>query len=107
MTSGGARPLRPLPRIRRFGSVGHTGRALLCAGALAGGGWAAQAGPVQVEVADAAGKPLADAVVFLDSADARKLARPLATALQICSPTLAMAASTSASLYRQSASRMT
>ena len=62
MTSGGARPLRPLPRIRRFGSVGRTGRALLCAGALAGGGWAAQAGTVQVEVADAAGKPLADAV---------------------------------------------
>lgn len=78
MTSGGARPLRPLPRIRRFGSVGRTGRALLCAGALVGGGWAAQAGTVQVEVADAAGKPLADAVVFLDSADARKLARPLA-----------------------------
>ena len=32
---------------------------------LAGG---AQAGTVQVDVSDAAGKPVADAVVFLDSA---------------------------------------
>lgn len=78
MTAGSARPLRPWPRLRRFGSMGRSGRALLCAWGLVGGGLAAQAGPVQVEVADAAGKPLADAVVFLDSADARKLARPLA-----------------------------
>ena len=36
---------------------------------LAGG---AQAGTVQVDVSDAAGDPLADAVVFLYSAEARK-----------------------------------
>lgn len=42
---------------------------------LAGG---AQAGTVQVDVSDVAGKPLADAVVFLDSAEARKLVKPLA-----------------------------
>lgn len=40
----------------------------------------AQAGTVSVDVADAAGKPLADAVVFLDSAEARKLVKPLAGA---------------------------
>ena len=56
MTSGGAHPLRP---CRRFGSLGRTGRALLYVGALAGGALAAQAGTVQVEVADATGKPLA------------------------------------------------
>ena len=37
-----------------------------------------QAGTVQVEVSDAAGKPVADAVVFLDSAEARKQVKPLA-----------------------------
>lgn len=41
---------------------------------LAGG---AQAGTVQVDVSDAAGKPLADAVVLLDSAEARKQVKPL------------------------------
>lgn len=66
MTPGGT------PFLRR------AGRLLLCAWGLAGWGLAAQAGSVQVEVADAAGKPLADAVVFLDSADARKQAKPLA-----------------------------
>ena len=34
------------------------------------------ANTVQVAVVDAAGKPLADAVVFLDSAEARKLVKP-------------------------------
>lgn len=56
----------------------------------AGGAWAcalglallgmaanAHAGSVQVDVSDGAGKPLADAVVFLDSADARRLVKPL------------------------------
>ena len=33
---------------------------------------------MQVDVSDAAGKPLADAVVFLDSAEARKQVKPLA-----------------------------
>ena len=42
---------------------------------LAGG---AQAGTVQVDVSDAAGKPVADAVVFLDSAEACKQVKPLA-----------------------------
>lgn len=51
--------------------------ALISAGAL---GAMAQASTVQVTVADASGKPLADAVVFLDSADARKLVKPLAGA---------------------------
>lgn len=37
----------------------------------------AQAALVQVEVLDAAGKPLADAVVFLDSAEASKQVKPL------------------------------
>ncbi|RZJ59758.1 MAG: methylamine utilization protein [Acidovorax sp.] len=53
--------------------------ALAClgvAGAMAG----ARAATVQVDVLDAAGKPVADAVVFLDSADAKKLAKPLASA---------------------------
>lgn len=47
-------------------------------GLLACLGAAAHAGSVQVDVADAAGKPLADAVVFLESAEARKQVRPLA-----------------------------
>lgn len=66
MTSGGIRPMC------------HVGRALLCAWGLVVWSLTAWAGPVQVDVADAAGKPVADAVVFLDSTDARKLARPLA-----------------------------
>lgn len=45
--------------------------------ALAGLCAAAHAGTVQVEVLDGAGKPVADAVVFLDSAEARKLVKPL------------------------------
>ena len=57
---------RPVPSPRRT----EAGRVLsdtqqAGAGALAGGGWAAQAGTVQVEVADAAGKPLADHVTHL------------------------------------------
>lgn len=43
--------------------------------ALAAG---AQAATVQVEVQDAAAKPLGDAVVFLESAEARRQVRPLA-----------------------------
>ena len=50
---------------------------LLCAAGLALG---AHAATVQVEVLDAAGKPLADAVVFLESPEARKAVRPLAGA---------------------------
>lgn len=38
---------------------------------------AAHAATVQVDVADAEGRPLADAVVFLESSEARKLAKPL------------------------------
>jgi plastocyanin len=37
----------------------------------------ASAATVQVEVTDATGQPLADAVVFLESAEARKAAKPL------------------------------
>ncbi|MBT9513899.1 MAG: methylamine utilization protein [Acidovorax sp.] len=45
---------------------------------MAGWSVAAQAGSVQVDVTEASGRPLADAVVFLDSADARKQVKPLA-----------------------------
>jgi len=38
----------------------------------------AQAATVQIEVQDAAGKPVVDAVVFLESAEARRQVRPLA-----------------------------
>ena len=38
----------------------------------------AQAATVQIEVQDAAARPLGDAVVFLDSAEARRQVRPLA-----------------------------
>jgi plastocyanin len=37
----------------------------------------AHAASVQVEVLDAAGKPLADAIVFLESADAKRQTKPL------------------------------
>lgn len=55
-------------------------RAPLSAAAWVVLGAAAQANTVQVAVVDAAGKPLANAVVFLDSAEARKLVKPLAGA---------------------------
>lgn len=45
-----------------------------CVAAMAG---VAQAASVQVEVLDTGGKPLADAIVFLESADARRLTKPL------------------------------
>lgn len=54
------------------------GRRAWCAVLLATGAAGAWAGTLQVEVSDAAGKPLADAVVFLDSAEARKQVKPLA-----------------------------
>ncbi|CAN7248425.1 methylamine utilization protein [Acidovorax sp. LjRoot66] len=44
-----------------------------CVSAMAG---VAHAASVQVELTDAAGKPLADAVVFLESAEARRLVKP-------------------------------
>ena len=52
-------------------------RALIAALALATAG-AALAAPVEVTVTDAAGRPLADAVVFVESAAAKAAARPLA-----------------------------
>jgi plastocyanin len=52
-------------------------RPLIVALALASAG-AALAAPVEVTVTDAAGRPLADAVVFVESAAARAAARPLA-----------------------------
>ncbi|OYU78809.1 MAG: methylamine utilization protein, partial [Burkholderiales bacterium PBB5] len=54
--------------MRRFGAA-----------ALSGGLWAlsAAATPVQVTVTDASGKPLAGAVVFAESADARAAVKPL------------------------------
>lgn len=71
MTFGDPRPLCSAARWR-------WPRAVLCAGGLAGWSVAAQAGSVQVDVTEASGRPLADAVVFLDSADARKQVKPLA-----------------------------
>ena len=69
-------------RRTRAGSAPQvlTGAAAVCLAALAALALAAQAGTVQVEVLDAAGQPLADAVVFLESADARKAVKPLAGA---------------------------
>jgi len=67
MSRGGAFLLRCAGRGRLAGVV-------VCMGAL---GAATQAGTLQVDVSDASGKPLADAVVFLDSADARKQVKPL------------------------------
>lgn len=61
----------PLPRPAAV-------RLALCAALWALPGFAAQAGTVQVDVLDPAGKPLADAVVFLDSAEARRQVKPLA-----------------------------
>lgn len=52
-------------------------RSLLAVWLASSLGVVAQAGPVSVNVTDAAGKPLAGAVVFLDSAEARKLVKPI------------------------------
>lgn len=50
------------------------GNALVgCIAALAG---MAHAASVQIDLTDAAGKPLADAVVFLESAEAKRLVKP-------------------------------
>lgn len=69
MIHRGLVPFRHAPLARRArAAVG---------GALVGLYAAAHAGTVQVEVLDNAGKPVADAVVFLDSAEARKRVKPL------------------------------
>lgn len=65
-------PLQRGARPARAGAAAWLALAGLCA--------AAHAGTVQVEVLDVAGKPVADAVVFLDSVDARKHVKPLAGA---------------------------
>ena len=55
----------------------HMGAVLLgCAGVLLAA--SAQAADVQVQVQDASGRPLADAVVFLESEQARRQVRPVA-----------------------------
>ena len=63
-------------RVRVLRCVARPVAAACVAGLVA----TAQAATVQVDVLDVAGKPLADAVVLLDSADARRQARPLAGA---------------------------
>lgn len=69
------------PALLRLQHVARKARAGAAAcGLLAGLCAAAQAGTVQVDVRDGAGKPVADAIVFLDSADARKQVKPLAGA---------------------------
>ena len=60
--------------------VKAAGPGVLGAFCVAGLVLGAHAATVQVEVLDAAGKPLADAVVFLESPEARKAVRPLAGA---------------------------
>ncbi|WP_431151707.1 methylamine utilization protein [Acidovorax facilis] len=57
-----------------------TGVVVVFVACLAGLPTAAHAATVQVEVLDAAGRPLPDAVVFLESADARKAVKPLSGA---------------------------
>jgi plastocyanin len=76
MTTGGPAQRARAALAQNFLAV-VAGAALIC---LAGLPAAGQAATVQVEVLDAAGKPLPDAVVFLDSADARKAVKPLAGA---------------------------
>jgi plastocyanin len=61
-----------LTPLRRAGA-----RALAAAALALGAGGAAQAGEVEVRVVDAAGRPLPDAVVFLESASAQSAARPM------------------------------
>lgn len=51
---------------------------LVLAGGMVAMAGLAQAASVQVDLTDAAGKPLADAVVFLESAEARRLVKPQA-----------------------------
>lgn len=75
MTAGLLRQLRGALPDRGAGGAVWLALAGLCTAAPA-----ALAGTAQVEVLDAAGKPVADAVVFLDSADARKQVKPLAGA---------------------------
>lgn len=67
MKQGGLLTLGCADRFRSAGAV-------LC---LFVQGAVAHAGTLLVDVSDATGKPLADAVVFLDSADARKHVKPL------------------------------
>ena len=67
---------RPAPPVRRA-APGAAARGLAVALALAAA-LPARAATVQVDVLDAAGKPLPEAVVFLESPEARRLARPLA-----------------------------
>ena len=74
MTTTGSRRAAQCSGVRAAGRAARG--ALLATGLVLG----AQAATVQVEVLDAAGKPLADAVVFLESLEARKAVRPLAGA---------------------------
>ena len=74
MTTPGSRRAAQCSGVRAAGRAVRG--ALLATGLVLG----AQAATVQVEVLDAAGKPLADAVVFLESPEARKAVRPLAGA---------------------------
>lgn len=74
MTTPGSRRAAQCSGVRAAGRAARG--ALLATGLVLG----AQAATVQVEVLDAAGKPLADAVVFLESPEARKAVRPLAGA---------------------------
>ena len=54
------------------------GQSLVLAWMAAGAVVSARAADVQVAVMDAAGKPLADAVVFLESTEAQRQVQPLA-----------------------------
>jgi len=65
---------RPVPRVARLAAAGAALAWLVAVPAMV------LAATVQVEVLDAAGKPLPDAVVFLESPEARSAVRPLAGA---------------------------
>ena len=72
--AGGLRRRAPVFNAPGGGRIWRGGLALCLVGSL---GAFAHAGTVAVAVTDAAGQPLADAVVFLDSAEARKQVKPL------------------------------
>lgn len=75
-----ARAVVPLPPAARRAGLAAALCAVLCALLWAAGATPAVAGSVQVRVLDGTGAPVRDAVVFLDSPQASRLARPLAGA---------------------------
>lgn len=79
MSVPGVQPAARSPRsvARRAWAIPAWGMVLGGLGLATGLAGGVRAASVQVEVQDAAGQPLGDAVVFLESPDARRLVRPL------------------------------